>query len=591
MKTKKAMVQKPLALSAASMLALALGVTAGVGTAAAQGATTTGSFVIGPSASPTLAGLPTGTAVTQPSLWLSQTAAGATGVQYVVGFRVTSAIPSGSTVSIMAPAGTDLSNAQLRVVDATTDSVAKLGLGAISLSQGAGSTTYNQVTLALPDGAAAGDTVFVELNGVTNPVAGTYGGSPANFTISTSSDSDQVELPTYQVTPVSSAPQASAELSSTAPGAVSQYRLGDLRAESGLNAGSTLEIKAVAGTVLPALASKYSIVDLTNGSFISTPDAVTGGNSSDVTLTLSNGIPSGDYLELVVSGVINPPAGTDSLSVVGDVVAAVQPVPTIISVPVPVANGYWLATASGFVYGAGGAQSLGNMTVDATTGNVVGIAHTPDGRGYWLVTSKGAVAGFGDAKTFGDLVADHVTVSDVVAIAPTADGQGYWLVGRDGGMFAFGDAKFHGSLPGLNIDINDVAGMVASPTGGGYLLVGSDGGVFSFGSAHFEGSLPGLGVHTDDVRAIKRTSTGTGYVLVGSDGGAFVFGKSAQFAGSLPGRGITVSNIVGIALTPDGAGYYMAGSGGTVYTFGDAQSVPTPAGLANHLPVVAIAAT
>jgi hypothetical protein len=255
------------------------------------------------------------------------------------------------------------------------------------------------------------------------------------------------------------------------------------------------------------------------------------------------------------------------------------------------AEGYWLATANGQIYGNGAALAYGNVATSSVTGPVVGIAGTPTAKGYWVVTADGTVSAFGDAQFYGDLPDLGKHVKDIVAIAPTTDGAGYYLVGADGGFFTFGDAKFDGSLPGIHIHVHDVVGMVATPGGGGYLLVGADGGVFSFGHSHFYGSIPGLHKHVRDIHAILPAAAGTGYILVGADGGAFAFGSGVRFYGSLPGEGIRVANIVGIALTPDNAGYYMAGSDGHVYTFGDAQAVSEPDGLSSNLPVAAIAGT
>jgi hypothetical protein len=256
--------------------------------------------------------------------------------------------------------------------------------------------------------------------------------------------------------------------------------------------------------------------------------------------------------------------------------------------PAPVAQGYWLATRSGRIFGVGAARSLGGLS--ATLDNpVVGITASPDAGGYWVVTANGTVGAFGGATYHGDLPKDKVKVSDIVAIAPTANGAGYWLVGRDGGLFAFGDAGYHGSVPEVKKHVSDIVGMVASPGGRGYLLVGADGGVFAFGTSHFYGSLPALHVEVDDVRAILPSSAGTGYVLVGSDGGAFLFGRGVSYHGSLPGEKDHVTDIVGLALTPDNGGYFMAGANGAVYGFGDAKVQPAPVGLGSHLPVVAIA--
>lgn len=551
----------------------------------ATGAVNTQPYVIGP----TVAGAVTssGTSVSGATLQVSQSGAAATGAQYIIGFRATTALTGSGNITITAPPGTDLSGAEVKFIDASSGVSSVLGLASVRTSPQGGSAVPNQVVLAVPGTVAAGDQVYIELNGVTNPVAGLYGGSSGDFTVSTTSDASPVDIPSYQVTASPSASQASIELSSAVPGAAATYLFGDLQATAAL---STLQLQAPAGTVFPSGTSYYSVTDETTEATALVPASVTGGGTSDVTIMLPAGVGQGDYVAVDVSDVRNPAtAGTYTTSVTGAVQAAVKPVPTV-TVTTTTQPGYWLATQSGYVYPEGSAQAFGGMTVTSATGNVVGMAAAPDGQGYWLVTANGTVDAFGDATSYGDLPADHVSASDIVSMAPTADGKGYWLVGRDGGMFAFGDATFHGSIPALKVHVSDIVGMVSSADGKGYLVVGSDGGVFSFGTAHFNGSLPGLGVHVDDVRAILRTSTGNGYVLVGSDGGAFVFGSGARFAGSLPGRGITVDNIVGIALTGDGAGYYMAGSGGSVYTFGDAGSFSMPSGLTDHLPVVAIAA-
>jgi YVTN family beta-propeller protein len=257
-------------------------------------------------------------------------------------------------------------------------------------------------------------------------------------------------------------------------------------------------------------------------------------------------------------------------------------------VSVQIEQGYWLATATGAVFGAGAARSLGGVSGKATD-PAVGIAGTADGRGYVIVTRNGTVAARGDASFHGDLPSIGVKVSDIVAIAETADGRGYWLLGADGGFFAFGDAKYRGSVPGLGERVSDVVAMISAPSGVGYWMGAADGTVWAFGSALFRGDLPKLGVRVRDIRSMLPSGTGQGYVLVGSDGGAFVFGAGVHYFGSLPGRGIKVGDIVGLALAPDDEGYFMAGANGVVYGFGDSAVQNTPAGLVSHLPVVAIA--
>lgn len=636
--------------------------------------------------SPVAASLLVGTSVTSPTISLSQATAGAGGVEYTVGFKTSSALGAGGTVSLVAPAGTSFSGAAVTIVDTThTTASASVPAASVKTVAGPSSSSQNQLTVTVPNAISAGDHVFVEVIGATNPPAGNYGGPAGDFTVATSSDVIPATAPAYAVTAAPAPTLASIQLSSATPGSVARYTVGDLKASAALVAGSaTIELNAPAGTVFLGTPADFTIADLTHAGATTHPSTVSGAGTDDVVLRVAANIASGDFVQVVADDVVNPPAATYQLSVVGDLVAAVPPTPppppstktttTTLSssanavvtgetvtytakvTPTPgggsvtftdngavasgcgaqpvsqgraicsvtylsagrhslrasysgnsgylpsqasplteVVNlppaGYWLATGMGTVFGAGGAPSLGGVSVTGSTGPIVGIAGSPTGKGYWLVTANGTVAAFGDAHSYGDLPGSHVSASDITAIAPTADGHGYWLVGRDGGLFAFGDAKFHGSVPGLGFHVHDIVGMVASPDGRGYLAVGDDGGVFTFGSAHFYGSVPGLKKHVTDIRAILPSSTGRGYVLVGADGGAFVFGTGVHFLGSLPGRGIKVADIVGIALSPDNGGYYMAGANGDVYGFGDAVPAPMPAGLSGQLPVVAVAGT
>jgi hypothetical protein len=267
--------------------------------------------------------------------------------------------------------------------------------------------------------------------------------------------------------------------------------------------------------------------------------------------------------------------------------------PSSAPVGVGVAEGYWLATRGGDVYGAGYARSFGNVPAGVVTAAnpVVAIAGTPDGKGYVVVTANGTVEAFGDASFHGDLPLLHIHPNKpVVAIAETADGGGYWLLASDGGFFAFGDAKYHGSVPGLGERVDDVVAMQAAPDGSGYWMAGADGTVWAFGTAHFYSDLPVLHVHPNEpIVSMLPSSTGRGYVLVASDGGAFDFGQGVDFYGSLPGIHVKVNDVVGLALTPDDRGYFIAASNGTVWAFGDAQLQHEPAGVLSHLPVVAIA--
>ena len=578
-KARKLSMRKPGTLAAVTLVTALPAVTLGVGTAAAQDVVATQVYTVA------------SVAATSPVATPQPSSPGASST-YTVSFTTATPLSAGvGTITLTDPSGSTIfpsSTGDYLVVDSSS-SMGPQAVSSADLANGGSS-----VTLGLSGSAAAGDFLTVYIIGATNPTnAGSY-----SLDVSTSESPTVATTLGYQIAAATAnnvtAGEATIELSSPSPSTATVYSIGGIEANAALAEGSaTLELSGPPGTVFPSTAADYDIIDLSTTSAAAQPSSVAGGGTDDVVLTLGANVSSGDLIDILASGVVNPVAGNYSISVLGDIQATTSS--TLPSSTVPplatAAAGYWLVTKTGTVYGVGGATSFGNVTTSTSTGPVVGIASTPDGKGYWVVTADGTVSAFGDAQAYGDLPADDVKASDIVAVAPTADGGGYWLVGKDGGLFAFGDARFYGSVPALGLHVSDVVGMAASPGGGGYLIVGSDGGVFSFGSATFDGSLPGLGVHVDDIRSILPSATGGGYVLVGTDGGAFVFGTGAQFEGSLPGKGVTVDDIVGIALTGDDNGYYMAGANGHVYTFGDAVSLPAPTGLASNLPIVAIAGT
>jgi hypothetical protein len=576
-KARKLSTRKPASLAAVTLVTALPMVALGTGPAVAEGVVVTQVYTVA------------SVATTSPVVVPQSAVAGASS-NYSVSFTTATPLTAGvDTITLSDPSGSTIfpsSTADYLVVDSTGPATPQAVPSAVLASGG------SSVTLGLPGSAAAGDSLTVYIVGVTNPTNG------GNYSLDLSTS--EVPVPVTKLgypigvagasSPASvGAGEATIELSSPSPSTAAVYSIGGLEANAALAGGSaTLELIAPSGTVFPASAADYDVIDLSNASAAVEPSAVGGGGTDDAVLTLGANVSSGDLIDVFASGVVNPPAGNYTISVLGNIEATTS----ASAAALPTASGgYWLVTKNGAVYGVGGATALGKVTTSASTGPVVGIASTPDGKGYWVLTRDGTVSAFGDAQSYGDLPADDVTASDIVAIAPTADGRGYWLVGRDGGLFAFGDAKFYGSVPALGLHVSDVVGMAASPGGGGYSIVGSDGGVFTFGSAKFDGSLPGLGAHVADIRAIIPSASGGGYVLVGTDGGAFVFGAGAQFQGSLPGKGVSVDDIVGIALTGDDNGYYMAGANGSVYTFGDALSLPAPAGIASNLPIAAIAGT
>jgi hypothetical protein len=575
-------------------------------------------------ATPVTGTLEIGTSVSDATISLSQTGAGSTGVEYTVGFRPTSPLPAGGTVTLVAPSGTSFSGASVTVVDAThTSSSANIASSAVRVSAEPGSVTPNQLSFTVPQPLSAGDTVFVEVLGVTNPPAGTYGGTAGNSTIATSADVVPAPVPSYVVTAAPAAVRATIEVNPSVPGAVAQYTIGDLRATATIPAGSgTIVLAAPIGTILPAATSYYSVVDVTNPAGTAHPAFVSGGGTPTVTLRLGATVNAGDFVEVVIAGVANPPAGTYQMTLTGDLAAAIAPSTTPPVPPPPpavrststslmasvnpahVGQAVVLtatvspAPSSGFVafsqggrpipgctsrpvsvgrasctltYWQGGrhylrASYMGTSGYKASTSGVLVEVVSFPPAGYWLLTRDGAVFGLEGARSLGGPVL-NVTTGDAVGIAGTPTGKGYWTVTSNGYVEAFGDARFYGDPPQIGVHPHDIVAIAPTFDGKGYWLIGADGGMFNFGDARFYGSVPGLGLHVHDIVGMVANATGGGYLLVGADGGVFTFGR-ARFYGSLPGAHIHVHDIRAILPASTGTGYVLVGADGGAFVFG-----------------------
>jgi hypothetical protein len=239
--------------------------------------------------------------------------------------------------------------------------------------------------------------------------------------------------------------------------------------------------------------------------------------------------------------------------------------PTLISMPNPSPQGYWMAAADGGVFSFG-VHFFGSQSGTAGLQPIVGMAAVPGGQGgYNLAETSGGV--FGDGPQAGDCTGvKGVSLNKpVVGIAAAPGGNGCWLAAADGGVFAFGsNAPFMGSAGALKLN-KPVVGIGALPNNDGYDLVASDGGIFTYGpGAKFYGSMGGKPLNQPIVGVAVDPSTG-GYWEVASDGGVFSF--NAPFLGSMGGKPLN-KPIVGIAAAPTGNGYYLVASDGGVFAFG-----------------------
>lgn len=573
---------------------------------------------------PSSAPLQIGRSVANPTIGLSQSGAGATGVEYTIGFKPSTSLPVGGTVTLVAPAGTSFSGATVTVVDSThVASSATIAPSSVHVSAAAGSSTDNQLSFSVPKAITAGDSVFVEVAGVTNPPAGTYGGSAGNFTIATSADVVAATVPSYTVTGASAAALASIEVSPTTPEASASYVIGDLRATAQLAAGSaTIQLGAPQGTVLPGATVDYTVVDQSTRSSAH-PQSVSGGGSAKATLVLGTSVASGDYIEVEVDGVVNPGPGTYHVDLTGDLQAAVAPstTPTLPPPPPPSVkatttslsasvNPVAIGQAVTYIATVSPTPSGGSVVFDQSGRPIAGCTSQPlqGGRatctttywagghhaigasysgapgfkssssallsedvslppaGYWLLARTGAVFGLEGAPNLGGFRPTSSSGA-VVDIAGTPSGKGYWVVTSNGTVAAFGDAKFYGDLPRINVHAKDIVAIAPTYNGHGYWLIGKDGGMFTFGNARFYGSIPGLHIHVHDIVGMVANATGGGYLLVGDDGGVFTFGK-ARFYGSLPGIHIHVHDVQAILPASAGTGYVLVGADGGVFNFG-----------------------
>jgi hypothetical protein len=290
------------------------------------------------------ANLTIGTAVANPTISLSQTGASSTGVEYTVGFSPVSDLAAGGTISLVAPGGTSFAGASVVVLD-VTHSAASGNIPAASVkTSSSGSSSPNELTFSVPNAISAGDSVFVEVQGVTNPAAGSYGGAAGDFAVGTSSDAIPATVPAYVVTAAPAPLLARIEVTPRAPGSTAEYIIGDLKASAPLAAGtSTIELKAPSGTSFPSSVSDYTVADLRNLSASAHPSSVSGGGTDDVVLSLGANIADGDSLDVVAEGVTNPPSGTYQVSLVGDLSAALTPrsAPPVPPRPVPHPQPVW----------------------------------------------------------------------------------------------------------------------------------------------------------------------------------------------------------------------------------------------------------
>jgi hypothetical protein len=147
--------------------------------------------------------------------------------------------------------------------------------------------------------------------------------------------------------------------STTSAGVSSNWTLSGIEAATTLASGSTLTFnQTITGSAgngsysfLPTSASAYQIVDLSNSADTQSPSSVSVTDGK-VVMTLASSIPSGDVIDVTVSGITNDPTASTStvtLSATGDYLEAAQLTAPSAASTMAMANGA-IANDSGALY-------------------------------------------------------------------------------------------------------------------------------------------------------------------------------------------------------------------------------------------------
>ncbi len=255
------------------------------------------------------------TSVSNPTVTLSNTSANATGVSYYVGFSLSATgelVGGQGTITLTAPKGTiwpstcqgGSGGTGFAIEDNTNPSAG----GTPTACQVVGTS----VTLSVPNTISASDSLSITASGVVNPPAK----SSDTIRVSTSSDTNPVETsPSYSIQSFTSVSGLGVTPSTTAAGA------NDVSYVISFSTSSAGELLAGQGTISlsfpgawwPTVTTSYTVYDMTLESYHSvsgTPNSTSpqSGESAGVTITVPFTIRGGDQVQVIITGIINPPS-------------------------------------------------------------------------------------------------------------------------------------------------------------------------------------------------------------------------------------------------------------------------------------------
>ncbi len=308
----------------------------------------------------------TGQQVSAPSVTVAPPSNGAGArTVYTIGFTTSStgglSGVAGSQIKITLPSGSSTSTI---VGTSVTDTTTSSPVGNCFAS----STTVETCAIFNGDSVGAGDHVSVELDGVTNPAAGSQ-----TLSVSTTSDTPTVTSSSYTIATGQqvSAPSVTVAPPSNGAGARTVYTIGFTTSSTGgLSgvAGSQIKITLPSGSSTSTIVGT-SVTDTTTSSPVGNCFA---SSTTVETCAIFNGdsVGAGDHVTVELDGVTNPAAGSQTLSV-----STTSDTPTVTSSSYTIATGQQVSAPSVTVAPpSNGAGARTVYTIGFTTSSTGGLS-------------------------------------------------------------------------------------------------------------------------------------------------------------------------------------------------------------------------
>ena len=357
--------------------------------------------------------------------------------------------PSNWTDTFTLPSGYTAAATGSNAITPTLNGATWAGSWALIVN-GAVTTGTKSGGIALPSTAAAGNSVTLELFGVTNPDSSTamLGLTVASDTgASSGATSYSYASQAVNLTAAPSTANVVVTPSSDVPGASVTYTITGLAAAEALTGGASgtpIHLVFPAGTVLPTANSDYTLTDLTSSSSSGVYSVTyTAGGEAGVTILPANNIASGDNLMITISGVTNPPSAsaTDVMTYGTTALMAATQQATATSVPTAAAtypNGALILSggqidvvAGGYAFGIPNPTVFSEIKATDMSKVVSGsfptsaspapgtLIHPVGSAGIWVVGNNGEIYQFSSMSQF---MQEGYSMTQVVPVPAGAAG-------------------------------------------------------------------------------------------------------------------------------------------------------------------------